>query len=128
MGKTVVLSDLHLGSSGDNDLARVPLFRDRMLAQVEGAERVVLLGDIVELRDRPIGDALDAAAPFFDALGEVAAGAEVFFLPGNHDHHLFSSWRESQRLSAGGEPMGLEQIAPAESGPISELAKRLPKM
>ena len=126
MGHTIVVSDLHLGSSGENDLARVPLFRDRLLGEVEGAERVVLLGDIVELRDRPIGDALDAAAPFFDALGEVAAGAEIYYAPGNHDHHLFSSWRESQRLSPGGEPMGLEQIAPAKSGPIRELAKRLP--
>ena len=84
---------------------------------------MVLLGDIVELRDRPIGDALDAAGPFFDALGEAAAGAEIFYAPGNHDHHLFSSWRESQRLSAGGEPMGLEQIAPVDSGPIGEFAE-----
>ncbi|HEX6115753.1 MAG TPA: metallophosphoesterase [Solirubrobacterales bacterium] len=126
MGRTVVVSDLHLASTGENDLARVPVFQDRLLAEVEGAERVVLLGDIVELRDRPIGDALAVAAPFFDALGEAAAGAEVVFVPGNHDHHLFSSWRESERLRAGSGPMELEQIAKVTSGPIRVLAERLP--
>ena len=115
-----------MGGNAENDLVRVPVFRDRLLAEVEGAERVVLLGDIVELRDRPIGDALDAAAPFFDALGEAAGGAEVVYVPGNHDHQIFSSWRESQRLRAGGKPMGLEQVAKASSGPIHVLAKRLP--
>ena len=126
MGKTVVFSDLHLGASGENDLVRVPLFRDRLLAQVEGADRVVLLGDVIELRDRPIGDALGAAAPFFDALGEAAGDAEVIYVPGNHDHHVFSSWRESQRLEAGAGPMELEQVAKVTSGPIQEVAKRLP--
>jgi predicted phosphodiesterase len=126
MAKTVVVSDLHLGSAGENELVRVQEFRDRFLAQLEGAERVVLLGDVVELRDRPIGDVLEVAAAFFEALGEAAGGAEVVLVPGNHDHHLFSSWRESQRLQPGNQPMGLEQFAKAESGPIGEIAARLP--
>jgi predicted phosphodiesterase len=126
MGKTVVISDLHLGSGGENDLARVPAFRDRIFPELEGAERVVLLGDIVELRDRPIGEALAVAEPFFDALGEAARGTEIVLTPGNHDHQLFSSWREAQRLSSGVGPMGLEQLAKADTGPIGELADRLP--
>ena len=126
MGKTVVVSDLHLGANAENDLARVPVFRDRLMAEVEGAERVVLLGDVIELRDRPIGDALAAAAPFFDALGEAVGDAEVVYVPGNHDHQIFSSWREAQRLRSGGEPMQLEQVAKASSGPIQAVAKRLP--
>jgi UDP-2,3-diacylglucosamine pyrophosphatase LpxH len=126
VGTTVVVSDLHLGASADNDLVRVPLFRDRLLAEVEGAERVVLLGDVVELRDQPIGAALEVAAPFFDALGEAAGGADVFYVPGNHDHHLFSSWRETQRLRSTEKPMKLEHVSKATSGPIRVLAKRLP--
>jgi len=126
VGNTVVVSDLHLGAKAENDLVRVPIFRDRLLAEIEGAERVVLLGDVIELRDRPIGDALAAAAPFFDALGEAAGAAEVVYVPGNHDHQVFSSWRESQRLRSGGKPMALEQIAKATSGPIQAMAKRLP--
>jgi UDP-2,3-diacylglucosamine pyrophosphatase LpxH len=127
VGTTVVVSDLHLGASAGNDLARVPIFRDRLLAQVEGAERVVLLGDVIELRDRPIGHALEAAGPFFDALGEAVGGADVVYVPGNHDHQIFSSWREAQRLSAGTEPMALEQVVTASSGPIEAVAKRLPE-
>ena len=35
----------------------------------------VLLGDVVELRDLPLGPALEAARPFFEELGEAVGGA-----------------------------------------------------
>lgn len=104
----------------------MPDFQERLARELDGAERVVLLGDVVELRDRPIGDALGLAAPFFDFLGGVTGGAEIVLTPGNHDHHLFSSWRESRRLGAGAKPIGLEQKAKATSGPMRALANRLP--
>jgi predicted phosphodiesterase len=104
----------------------VPDFSARIMREVEGAERVVLLGDVVELRDRPIGEALDLATPFFEVLGEAVGSAEVVLVPGNHDHHLFSTWRESKRLGTGAKPIGLEQKAKATSGPMRALAKRLP--
>ena len=126
MGKTVVLSDLHLGAAASNDLLRSPAMLERVAPELEGAERVILLGDIVELRDRPISVALDSASPFFEMLGDVADGAELVLVPGNHDHHLFSAWSESRRLSANPKPLGLEQRAKARSGPLGVLARKVP--
>src|SRR5918999_4164207 len=126
MAKTVVLSDLHLGAGPRNDLLRRTVFRELLAPKLEGAERLVLLGDIVELRDRPSAEALEAAAPFFAMVGETVPGAEVVLVPGNHDHHLFSSWADSRRLRGGERPMGLEQRAKASSGPMRVLARQVP--
>jgi predicted phosphodiesterase len=124
--RTVVISDLHLGAGSGNDLVRRTVFRELLAPVLEGAERLVLLGDIVELRDRPIAEALEAAAPFFAMVGETIPGAEVVLVPGNHDHHLFSSWADSRRLRGGEKPMGLEQRAKASSGPMRVLARQVP--
>ncbi len=50
--RTLILSDLHLGSGGDIDLLRRPELRETLWVEVEGVDEVVLLGDAVELRDR----------------------------------------------------------------------------
>ena len=67
--RTAVLSDLHLGSSGGIDLLRRPEHRQTLWEELEGADEVVLLGDALELRDRPLSEALDVARPFFAELG-----------------------------------------------------------
>ena len=127
MAKTVVISDLHLGAATGNDLMRAPAFRERVAPELAGAERIVLLGDVVELRDRPIANVLDIAAPFFAMVSEAAPGAELVVVPGNHDHHLYSTWSESRRLRGEPKPMGLEQRAKPRSGPLGVLARQVPE-
>ena len=119
--RTIVVSDLHLGSGGDIDLLRRPELREVLWAEVQGADEVVLLGDAVELRDRPLAEALDLAQPFFDELGSAIGAGEVIVVPGNHDHHLLDEWLDRRRLSESG-PLGLEQRVPADSGPLARLA------
>ena len=46
-----------------------------LLEEIGGADRVVLLGDTVEMRDLPLGTALEATRPFFEELGDAVAGA-----------------------------------------------------
>jgi Calcineurin-like phosphoesterase len=103
--RTLVVSDLHLGARSRRDVLRREHERARLLAAVSGVERLVLLGDVVELRHGPLREALGAAAP---VLGEIAgalgAGREVVVVPGNHDHGLLRGWLE-RRDSA---PLGLE--------------------
>jgi predicted phosphodiesterase len=118
--RTIVVSDLHLGSGGDIDLLRRPEYREILWAEIQGADEVVLLGDAVELRDRPLADALDLARPFFDELGSTIGAGRVVVVPGNHDHHLLDDWLERRRL-VGTEPLGLEQRVPAHSGPLAQL-------
>ncbi len=120
--RTVIVSDLHLGSSGAIDLLRRPDLRQVLWAELGGAERLVLLGDAIELRDRPLSEALDLARPFFAELGSVIGDGEVVVVPGNHDHHLLEEWLERRRLE-GAAPLGLEQRIDAASGPLAQLLR-----
>ncbi len=87
----------------------------------------MLLGDVVEFRHRPVGEALEAAVPVLQALGgALPGGAEVVLLAGNHDHHLIEAWQaRSGRAPAlenavdwgPGEPLGtvIGALAPASA-------------
>lgn len=124
MAKTVLLSDLHLASSGGIDLLRRPQFRQPLWEALEGADEVVLLGDAVELRDLPLAASIEAARPFFDELGEVLGDAQLIVVPGNHDHHLLDEWFERRRLD-GAAPLALEQRIELEGGPLAEMTAGL---
>jgi predicted phosphodiesterase len=122
--RTVILSDLHLASSGAVDLLRRAEMREPLWAELEGVDQVVLLGDVVELRDRPLSDALELAAPFFEELGSVMDGRRVVIVPGNHDHHFLEEWLEERRLDEA-RPLGLEQRIAADAGPLGTLTSRM---
>jgi predicted phosphodiesterase len=120
VGSTVLLSDIHLASSGGIDLLRRPELREVLWKALEEADEVVLLGDVVELRDMPLADAIEIARPFFDELGEMIGDGRVVIVPGNHDHHLLDDWIERRRLDGAG-PLALEQRIPIDGGPLAEL-------
>lgn len=105
--RTAVLSDLHLGTATGEDLLRDPEIRRHLLERLAGADRLVLLGDVVELREEPLPAVLPRSRPFFEELGEALAGREVVIVPGNHDHRLAEPLLE--RVGAGDGPLGLEQ-------------------
>ncbi len=107
---TLVVSDLHLGArSGIDLLAREPV-RAALLEAVGEADELVLLGDMVELRDGPMVAALEAARPVFEALGDALGQRRVVLVPGNHDHRLLEDWRQRRReRAAAAAPLGLEQ-------------------
>jgi predicted phosphodiesterase len=120
--RTVILSDLHLGSSGGIDLLARPQHREVLWRELEGADQVVLLGDAIELRDRPLLEALEVARPFFAELSSAIGDARLLLVPGNHDHHLLEDWLERRRLE-GSPPLALEHRIPAGSGPLAELVR-----
>jgi hypothetical protein len=83
---------------------------------LEEVERLVLLGDTLELRHGPRGDAIRAARPFFEELGSVFAGREVVLVPGNHDHALIAPWLERRAELQSDIPLGLERrLSPDEA-------------
>ena len=74
-----------------------------------GADRLVLLGDAIELRHGPVRDALAIAKPVFQELGAaLGAGGEVVIVPGNHDHHLAEPWLERRGRTGLPPALGLE--------------------
>jgi hypothetical protein len=119
--RTAIVSDLHLGAGSGEDLLREPGIRRVLLEEIGGADRVVLLGDVVELRDLALGPALDSARPFFEELGSALGDREVTIVPGNHDHRLAEPLLD--RLSfAGTSELGLEQYEePGPGGPTAAI-------
>jgi hypothetical protein len=100
---TLVLSDMHLGSRLRHDVLAQPEPLDRLLGALEGIERLVLLGDIVELLEKPAEHAMSVAEPILRMIGKtMGAGREVIFVPGNHDRALVAGW--IRRLGAGLAP------------------------
>jgi predicted phosphodiesterase len=118
--KTAIVSDLHLGLLAGGDVLRDADTRALLFKRVAGADRVVLLGDVVELRDLPIGPALAAARPFFEELGVTLGDAEVTLVPGNHDHRFAEPLLDGLSLD-GAAPLGLEQLADPSPGPLEQI-------
>jgi len=116
---TLVVSDLHLGGRDRSDVLRHdPAALDALVAELHAVERLVLLGDLLELRHGPAREVLAAARPALQRLG--AAVDEVVVVAGNHDHALVEPWL--QELARTGPPqLGLEQrIDPADASWIAE--------
>jgi len=116
--RTLVVSDLHLGGLSGIDVLRRPALREPLLARLADVDRLVLLGDTLELRHGPPGEALAAARPFFEDLGRALAGRELVLCAGNHDHALLSTWLQARALDPA-PPLGPEQrVQPADASPM----------
>ena len=90
---TLVVSDLHLGGRLGHDVLRRPEALDALLTALDGVDRLVLLGDIIELAERRPRQAMEVAEPVLRALGARLGGAgEVIVVPGNHDAEFVRPW------------------------------------
>jgi calcineurin-like phosphoesterase family protein len=119
--RTLVISDLHLGASTGTDLLRRPDLRDPLLEAVRDVDRLVILGDGVELREGPQREVARAAAPFFADVGRaLGPDKELLLLAGNHDHGLVAGWIDARLLSEPSGFLDLEcRLTPDEAGPLA---------
>ena len=113
--RTLIVSDLHLGTHTGADVLRRPPALAALVAALDGVDRLVLLGDVVELRSGPVGRALAAARPALEALGRVLGRREVVIVPGNHDHALIAPWLERHELGLGVQ----QRVGPGEASPTA---------
>ena len=122
--RTLVVSDLHIGSHTKRDAVASPELRAPLLSAAAGCDRLVLLGDVLELRHGPERDALRAAQqPLTDLGAALAPGIEVVIVPGNHDHHLLSAWFERRDRTGPPPPLELEtEVDLREGDPLSRVA------
>jgi Calcineurin-like phosphoesterase len=119
--RTAIVSDLHLGVASDEDVLRHPAIRRVLFEEIAGADRLVLLGDVVELRNLPLGPSLARSRPFFAELGEALGAAEVTLVPGNHDARFAEPLLD--QLSIAGDPtLPLEHRYAPPPGPAAMLA------
>ena len=116
---TAIVSDLHLGTVSGMDVARRPEGRARLLDVAAGCERLVLLGDLLELRERPTAAVLADVAPLLRELGEATAAKQVVIVPGNHDHQLVAPALERAQL-ADDRPLPLAGEHPPLPGELAD--------
>jgi hypothetical protein len=80
-------------------------------------DRLVLLGDLLELRQGPVRDALGASQPVFrDLAAALGSGRQIIIVPGNHDHHLLGPWLERRSRQAPPPPLGLQTAVDWRAG------------
>jgi UDP-2,3-diacylglucosamine pyrophosphatase LpxH len=113
--RTLIISDLHLGQRPGQDLLRRRIVLDRLIDALDGIDRLVLLGDIVELgsrlhRRRP----MEVAGP---VLAEIAAAigpeGEIVLVPGNHDGAMIRDWVRTR-----GTALGLNDSVATDATPL----------
>jgi hypothetical protein len=115
---TLVVSDLHLGAHTRADVARRAELRAPLLEAIDEVDELVLLGDVLELRDGPQAAALESARGFFEDVGEALGDRRVVIAPGNHDYQLIAPWLEVRRARAAG--LGLEErVRPVDASPAA---------
>lgn len=117
--RTLVISDLHLGSRGGRDVLRQPAALERLLDALRDCDRLVLLGDVVELLEGRPASALSDAIPVLREIGGAMAGGEILVVPGNHDHALVRSWLRRRRADE--QPLGAATQVPRNA--TEELAE-----
>ena len=123
--RTLLVSDLHFGSASGADVLRLPAARARLIEALLDVDRLVLLGDTLELRHGPPREALAAAKPFLTDVGAAMAGREVVIVPGNHDHALVERWLKRHSDEERPAPLALEQrILPQDASSIATTVSR----
>jgi hypothetical protein len=125
--RTLIASDLHLGSTSGSDVLRRAPLRAALLDALVDVDRLVLLGDVLELRHGPMREAIAAARPFFEDLGRVLGDRELVIVAGNHDHGLVEPWLSHRGDIDKPEPLEVQQLLePAQASPalsyVAELA------
>jgi len=122
--RTLVISDLHIGLASGADVLARPAALDALASRLGEVDRLVLLGDTLELRHGPAREALARAEPIMRAIGgALAPGAEVVLVPGNHDHAIAAGWLDWRGRREEPGALSLEERVPAAGA--SWIAKRL---
>jgi hypothetical protein len=96
---TAIVSDLHLGAASGRDLLRDERVLAALLAALRDVDELVLMGDVLELREGPLADVLAAARPVLEAIDRAMAGRRVTVLAGNHDHQTVAPLIDALRVS-----------------------------
>lgn len=111
--RTLLVSDFHLGAGPRHAVLEWPRPRERLLAALDGVDRLVLLGDAIELLESSPARSLPVAEPLLRAIGErIGSEGEIVFVPGNHDRALIARWLAGRR-----EPLAIDTAVALDASP-----------
>ena len=111
---TLLISDMHLGLRARQSVLERPEPLERLLEAVRRVDRLVLLGDTLELAEARPSHALEVAEPILRAIGTaLGSDRELVLVPGNHDHGLVRGWALAQ-----GDALAVDSRVPVDSNPM----------
>lgn len=116
-----------MGARTERDLLRGPVVCDALTAALPGVARLVLLGDVLELRQSPAREALAEAEEVLTLLAAALdPGAQVTIVAGNHDHQLVGPWLERRGRDQAPPTIGLQSAVDWRAGePLARIVKWL---
>ncbi len=118
--QTLVISDTHIGSRRPVDILRRPEPLAALCGALGDVDRLVLLGDLLELRHGPLHQALADAKPICEAIGAaLGKGAEIVIVSGNHDAAIVAPWLANRGTVEPPPPLGLQSVAGGDCSPAA---------
>jgi UDP-2,3-diacylglucosamine pyrophosphatase LpxH len=112
--RTLVISDLHLGQRGGVSVLERPAPLAVLLEALVEYDRLVLLGDIVELQDAHASHSVAVAEPILREIAErMGPQKQLLMVPGNHDHGLVGEWARGR-----GAALEREDVVPVDASPL----------
>ncbi len=109
--RTLVISDLHIGQPGGTAVLERKRPLEILSETLSGFDRLVLIGDTIELTEGSRAHSALTCAPILRRLGQSVG--EILLLPGNHDHRLIEPWARDQ-----GRGLEREQQVPPDVTPM----------
>ncbi len=111
-----MISDIHLGQGGGVSVLTRPRPLAALLEAIDQHDRLVLLGDTVEMQESHPTQSFPIAEPVLRRIAErLGPQKQVLLLPGNHDHALVRDWAR-----AAGPGLARENVVPAGSSRLLE--------
>jgi len=105
---------MHIGARAHASVLQRPAPLELLLEAISDCDRLVLLGDAIELIQARPEKALEIAEPIFRTIGaRLGPDREVVLVPGNHDGPLVHAWALAQ-----GQALALDSRVPIDASPL----------
>jgi len=103
INKIIALSDIHLGEKDClfNDGKILEDFKNRIEKEAlkEEVDELIILGDLFDLSLASYKEVYEKARDFFQATGNIENLKQIVFIPGNHDHHIWTLIIEENQIT-----------------------------
>ena len=103
VNKVIAISDVHLGEKGSlfNDRKTLKTFKEKIQEEASKGtiDEFIIAGDLFDLSLASHEDVYSKARDFFQEIGHIENLASIVFIPGNHDHHIWTLIIEEEQIT-----------------------------